>query len=1746
MALNTEDKRAKTGPPTKEKQAKTDKGIGLRFSSLLKHLYKSFEKKNVKKSLQRRLLCASIMSYGEDQRADVNRPRKVGTKPTRWGEKFQKSDVDYNLLYHPHHVRTAPGGPSLPETNTIAAPVYKSRKPPLPPLAAGPSSTSVTKSSAAIDVAAKQEKHPTLPSSAPTDQPSSSETSIPASVNVVKRKNTLPLSAPTTPGHSPRSGGTTSAADSPETLYTAIHKNSGTGTRFMPGSRRDSSGPISFSYANSDFSNAAYKSYSPSPSPSPSIRPQNKSPSKSSRKSLVSTISPKSGSRTKYVAPESPDGLDAASLPASYISRDGTPSVKFENASPSPTAVKLDGAHSATHNYLERRPLTKSSPKWTDNIDAGGPFYALRPLEAESSSPARPFKVVNKNHVRRSSVGSIISPEAQSPVSLSKLSPNYNVSKLSPDTCISPSTNPSESVRAKRRKSSRPNSVENIDEEEQRSGLSILRSHSPQTGTRCNGSNFSPFMQAWPSKPDLLEYTSKPRSISANDTRAKASKGVPWNESAGSYRSSPMSSHESDKEAPPTAGLADVKKEPITTRPSTNLASLWSLEGKQSTSSAAQDAGSASKKQSSQSCFTKSRRSRSSSNIAELAANGEKETPKRLVRQSSLRYTSIDFDRAKAFLSLGSKSKNDGRPVAVPESSGKSTGRSTGGGPSHSRRKSSTGSPNNKRMPFSFSSPDITKLHNSDTETTSKPKVQPLHRAASYNANRSKIAVKFHDGPLTPESDVSRPREPVTRYVRKNSFSSILELLRSGRKLNGKMADLKDTDDLTDSSAKSPIQESTEYRAELPNKVFSISENPLYSPSPSENLTKSPVHKPAENPLYVPSKPSEEPEEKPLYVPRKSAAEGTGDRSASRSGESAGHRKRNSIGGPSGGVFSQNVSIPDCSVHATGLPPDMWQLVFCFLPRHQILGDLRIVCHEWQSAVDNSLFLPRMKQYQVLHDVQNKPSLALSATKIEKWLSESQLTTVVGLLQHLRSNPFTTAPDKLASSLRLQYLAQDKDSAMLDPWRNCIGTLDALSREFEGDTWCLALLLILLVCEGPILQNHLNCLLSGKSGSCRSETVEFLYLVLTAITASCWEDDRQPLLYELERAIGYTEFVDGEKSLKDGFFCFTAEQHEILNTKLLPDQIMVIKAFPGTGKTSTLLEYANRRRESNFVYVIFDRFVVNEGETSFPPNTKCVNFQKLAYAKVGWQYRHKLHSSNLSPVLVKAALGVSSHAAVYFILLTLERFLQSADFTLKDCHVPEKAITSNPRAEVPYYLGKAEKLWTMMTDKGSREIPMTHQGYLKLYQLSESLPDNQYDCWLCDEVQNATPVMADIVLRQTGCSKILAGDPHQQIHGFGDLGDLIQKVKGDAGVLNLKLTYSFRFGREIAWTCNYLLQLKGEKEDLIGVRSTSKKHLSPIGNVQSDFSYTGKERGGTTGQIVFIARSNAKAFEVALQCRRRKLGFIGGLKAYQLDLMRDTWHLMKGNHNRIQDSYIKRAYRGCGAVELLARLKVVDAHKEDLPKRLDAVQAMDVGVDITSAEVLFSTAYKAKGLEFDIVALTNDFVEVSPVKSLGGKLFVEDDTLQEGKREVDAQELNLLYVAASRAKSRLLLNDDVDNYLRLGGRGLRREPRPLLQYVKDSFSCISCQKPYNSCLAIISGRWNDSEDSSNNDPTSLDDSLLESPSSPIVQILERNQCRTNGFFKVCLCLSCAGQLQRLPGHLAKFAGGAKMIASVFT
>ena len=54
------------------------------------------------------------------------------------------------------------------------------------------------------------------------------------------------------------------------------------------------------------------------------------------------------------------------------------------------------------------------------------------------------------------------------------------------------------------------------------------------------------------------------------------------------------------------------------------------------------------------------------------------------------------------------------------------------------------------------------------------------------------------------------------------------------------------------------------------------------------------------------------------------------------------------------------------------------------------------------------------------------------------------------------------------------------------------------------------------------------------------------------------------------------------------------------------------------------------------------------------------------------------------------------------------------------------------------YVKDAELIWSQMLNFKNKDIYMTHDGYLKIYQLSKpKLPD--YDCILIDEAQDMSP-----------------------------------------------------------------------------------------------------------------------------------------------------------------------------------------------------------------------------------------------------------------------------------------------------------------------------------------------------------------------------------------------------------------------
>jgi len=71
------------------------------------------------------------------------------------------------------------------------------------------------------------------------------------------------------------------------------------------------------------------------------------------------------------------------------------------------------------------------------------------------------------------------------------------------------------------------------------------------------------------------------------------------------------------------------------------------------------------------------------------------------------------------------------------------------------------------------------------------------------------------------------------------------------------------------------------------------------------------------------------------------------------------------------------------------------------------------------------------------------------------------------------------------------------------------------------------------------------------------------------------------------------------------------------------------------------------------------------------------------------------------------------------------------------------------------------------------------------------------------------------------------------------------------------------------------------------------------------------------------------------------------------------------------------------------------------------------------ADVLFTTVHKAKGLEFNEVKLHSDFTELTV-----------DQTLKDPSK-IEPEEINILYVAVTRAKKKLELNEDLEYFEKL-------------------------------------------------------------------------------------------------------------------
>ena len=460
-----------------------------------------------------------------------------------------------------------------------------------------------------------------------------------------------------------------------------------------------------------------------------------------------------------------------------------------------------------------------------------------------------------------------------------------------------------------------------------------------------------------------------------------------------------------------------------------------------------------------------------------------------------------------------------------------------------------------------------------------------------------------------------------------------------------------------------------------------------------------------------------------------------------------------------------------------------------------------------------------------------------------------------------------------------------------------------------------------------------------------------------------------------------------------------------------------ISAFAGSGKTSTLNLMANER-QGRGIYLAFNRKIAREARGRFPVDVDCRTTHSVAAGAVRGQYafsRDKMfkviRANQLAAVLdlpsrrFEGALTLTGVQQAHLLSGAVKRFCQNAEKAITLDHVPAYSrllgLPQSTQGEVKeWVLAGATFLWRRMCDP-SDPVPIGHDGYLKLWALSDPLLPVEYI--LMDEAQDTNAAVLGVLQNQRA-QMIFVGDRHQQIYEWRGAVNAMERIVTDHTV---HLTQSFRFGEAIAAAASDILRALGEPERIVGNDEVESRICD----------------SGTTDAV--LARTNASVIAETLNAMEvgKRPHIVGGTVELEA-LVRDVFNLQRGEPGSHPDFF------GFTSWDQVIAFSGTD-EGEDLrpfvtlvelngPRRLWAAIRGSVE-DAAQADICISTAHKAKGAEWDSVRIADDFASVVT----GGPIH-----------EAEAR---LFYVAITRAKKTLVVSGEVLNAFRTAG-SFTKEP----------------------------------------------------------------------------------------------------------
>jgi F-box protein 18 (helicase) len=485
----------------------------------------------------------------------------------------------------------------------------------------------------------------------------------------------------------------------------------------------------------------------------------------------------------------------------------------------------------------------------------------------------------------------------------------------------------------------------------------------------------------------------------------------------------------------------------------------------------------------------------------------------------------------------------------------------------------------------------------------------------------------------------------------------------------------------------------------------------------------------------------------------------------------------------------------------------------------------------------------------------------------------------------------------------------------------------------------------------------------------------------------------------------------------------TEEQHAIINSK----GDIKINAVAGSGKTTTIIEYAKTRPKSaKILYLAFNKSVKLEALKKFTEkglrNVTVETAHSLAYKNIVLRHQYKVRPQGYKTHELAELLGLQGNGEKhheYVIANHINKFIalfcNSDKLKVQDVNYLETVGDAKAKTFVKtfyHFIETQTRNLLAKMDKG--EIEISHDFYLKKFQLQN--PVLPFDYILFDEGQDASPAMLDIFLKQAA-TKVIVGDTHQQIYSWRYAVNSLEK----SGLASFDLSHSFRFSANIASLATKVLCWKNE------IAETRPVSIKGLGNSKE------------TKTKAVIGRTNLglllKAIEYVTEKKNiQQIYFEGNINSYTYAdegaSLYDVLNLHNNKHHLIKDTLIKSM--GCikdleeyiektEDAQLGMMLEIVKKYGNDIYDIIKKIKEKHVANDDKEkAEIVFSTVHRCKGMEYDAVHLVNDFITESKVERQA-----HDCEKDEKRMSKLNEEINLLYVAVTRTKNTLHIPEEL-------------------------------------------------------------------------------------------------------------------------